>query len=1049
MRGDELFVVPSEKHVERLVREGRSAETRAALERRLAAAFLPGIVFVERGARRLALSAALSDPSDDALRGDELLDDLRRKGGRSWAKTIDALDAALGRLYAGGVGASDLAAVAERGGLVAAKAKTLGRAMRALEGRLERFGARDDRRLPEMLARALRDASPEDVEAVVGTKRLRTRWVLSWTPSSLAYFRALDEALSRVGGDARVIVPAFDRPLDMHRERDALEVLADELAAHLDAPLESEIVPPVLGDLGPASLADPSSASVDRSHVRIHRADTPAAQARAAADVVRRALSGGTCVERVAIALPSLDERSLVPLRRALEEAEIVAHETRGAPASGSSVVHTAFDVLDVAESLDRTTVARIVGSGYVDAFRFAPEGTPAREAQASLRRIARRLASTATKSGETAAERLVRTAAPDDAAGARGDAAGSSHSLDRALATALASILSAPAQAKGRVERARAVRASWSALGLGAAAGRGALDTFASDAAPKGIRRAERVAIARDARAWEWLMATLDLYESTASRVGVADAPIDADLFRNELGALLEAAATTPHAGRAGAVRVGRLDDFVGEALDLVLVLDANEGALPRDEARDAFVDLELLGAVEAARAGRRAAKSASSSAFGEHVGASLASSSSPSLATSSLASSRRVRDLASLAAVAAEASSIVFVSTREDASGTSLSPSPIVTALERMGVTPLPVTSTRRPIADESVARRAQREGAREGFFFDPSRPRSDVVGQLELGPEGRALVASTTGGDARPLSVTALERLARCPFMGYAHVVLAVREPSLQGELPDAREEGTLVHAALAAAFAATRALWPQRPRDEASIVELGVRAADATLADGEGHAPLRAVARLRVLDAVRAVLRAAIADETWDFDLAEQPFGSDAAASWPPFVIAAGDERLTLRGTLDRLDRAHDGHDGRAVRVVDYKRSKSKVAQTASALGETVLQVPLYARVARAATGRTATGVYVPFQPRDVHDAKVSAAAQKRMDELVDEPATGLAEIERRALELVVRARRGEFSPVPRSESECVHCAVSGGCRKPRFAMAADEEEEGTA
>lgn len=1034
MSGEELFVVPSDRHVERLVREGRSAETRTSFERRLAAIFLPGIVFVDRGARRLALSAALSDPSDETLRGDELLDEFRRKGGRSWAKTIDALDVALGRLYAGGVAASDLWAAAERGGgTVAAKARTLARAMRALEGRLERFGAHDERRLAEMLARALREASPEDVASVVGTNRLRARWILSWTPSSLAYFRALDEALSRRGGDARVIVPAFDRPLDMHRERDALEVLSDELAAHLDAPLESEIVPPVLGDLGPSSLADASSTGVDRSHVRIHRAEAPAAQARVVADVVRRALSRGTCVERVAVALPSLDERSLVPLRRALEEAGVVAHETRGAPATETSVVRTAFEVLDVAESLERAAVARIVGSGYVDAFRFAPEGTPAREAQASLRRIARRLASTATKSGGDATERLVRTAAPEDGH-PRGDGAGPSRALDQALATALASILSAPAQAKSRGERARALRASWSALGLGAAAGRGALDTFASDAAPRGIRRAERLAIARDARAWEGLMATLDLYERTASRVGAADAPVDADLFRNELAALLDAAATNPHAGRAGAVRIGRLEDFVGEPLDLVVILDANEGTLPRDEARDAFVDPELLEAIEALR-GRRASKS--SPPFEGRAGTAPAS---------SLAASRRARDLASLATVAAEARALVFVSTREDATGASIAPSPIVVALERMGVKPLPFTAERRTIADEDVARRAHREGVREAFFFDPSRPRSDVVGRLELGPEARALVASTTGGDARPLSVTALERLARCSFMGYAHVVLAVREPSPQSELPDAREEGTLVHAALAAAFTATRALWPKRPRDEASIVEIGVRAADATLADGEGHAPLRAVARLRVLDAVRAVLRAAIADETWDFDLAEQPFGSDAAASWPPFVIADDDERLTLRGTLDRLDRAPNG---RAVRVVDYKRSKSKVAQTASALGETVLQVPVYACVARAATGREATGVYVPFQPRDVHDARVSAAAQKRMDELVAVPAGGLAEIERRALELVVRARRGEFSPVPRSESECVHCAVSGGCRKPRFAMAPDDEEEGAA
>jgi hypothetical protein len=198
----------------------------------------------------------------------------------------------------------------------------------------------------------------------------------------------------------------------------------------------------------------------------------------------------------------------------------------------------------------------------------------------------------------------------------------------------------------------------------------------------------------------------------------------------------------------------------------------------------------------------------------------------------------------------------------------------------------------------------------------------------------------------------------------------------------------------------------------------------------------------VVRLRVRDAVRAVLRAALEDETWDFALAEQPFGSRAEEAWPVFELADGELRLALRGSIDRVDRAHDAG---SVRVIDYKRSKSTVTASAGSLGETALQVPLYACVASRALGVSATGAYMPTQARDVGPGnKPSAKAAARMDELVARPPGGFAEIEQRALTLIASARAGVLVPIPASEAECRLCDVSGGCRKPRFAMAPAEE-----
>lgn len=1037
MSSNELFVVPGERHVERLAREGQRAETRTSLRSRLAAALLPDIAFTDARECRLVLGVALADddpprpaaqldlfgaasPGATAAgpgqpRADALLSVLRARGGASWARLVAALDDAISLLRARGATAEHLDRVARSKGFLATRARTLATAMRALDLRLARAGARDGRLEGFLVADAIRQAALEEIEALIGGRHVRARWVLAWEPSDLAWWRALDDTLAPRGGGARIVLPTFDRPLAGGRENDPLDALAEEVARGLDGPPESETITPVLGDFSTVERGD-AVASADTSRARIVGASDAGAQARAVAKEVTRALAEGAAVERIAVAFPTMDERTVAPLRAAFEERGIVWHETRGAPPSAAPVVAAAFLALDAAMSLDRHVVARLLRSGWVDSGRLT--GEERREAERSLARLARALETSATAAGEDAVERLVRTATSRSGRGrsmTRHEEPSPDDVRDAAIAARLAVVLSAPREATTRAEHVRSARALWAELGIGTRAGRGGLAAFTSDAMPEGVPRAERLAIARDARAWDALVSAVDLHESAASRVGALDQPLDAASFRLELLELLDGAASQPGAGRAAAVRIARLADVAGDALDLLIVPDANEGVLPRDDASDALVSETLADAIGRASRGAFVAPAPGAT---------------------------RARELTALAVAASDARTIVLAYTREDASAAPLAPSLIVDQLARDGVPVADAEAEPPQRASIDVTLRVAREREREGFFLDPSRPRSEIVGDVAPTALVSCVLSNETGAGERPLAVTGLERFARCAFMGFAHVVLAARELEAKEELPDAREEGTLVHEALAAAFLATVELWPRRPRPREDILDAGEAAAEALLARWQGHAPLRAIVRLRVGDAVRAVLAAAIDDEAWDFVLAEQSFGARGQATWKALHLAQDEVRLALRGSIDRVDRAHDG---RSLRVIDYKRSKSTVTAAANALGETALQVPLYAAVASRELRLPATGVYLPTQARDIADARPSSRAAQRMDELVARPGdAAFAAIELRALEIAASVRSGALAPIPAHESECRLCAVSGGCRKPRFAMTPAEE-----
>src|SRR5581483_2083485 len=181
----------------------------------------------------------------------------------------------------------------------------------------------------------------------------------------------------------------------------------------------------------------------------------------------------------------------------------------------------------------------------------------------------------------------------------------------------------------------------------------------------------------------------------------------------------------------------------------------------------------------------------------------------------------------------------------------------------------------------------------------------------------------------GIARAMSVTLLERFARCPFQGYA-AMLAASGEEITRETPDAREEGNLVHEALRVAFEAIKDL----DAEEDELVAKAIAAVDVAVRSSHAST-LRNVALVRAKNEVEQVVRAYARDVGWQFAFAEKSFGRGEEGGWPELVL--GDVRL--RGTMDRVDVAQG--DPSHIRVIDYKRRQDHASP--SELGKHRLQL----------------------------------------------------------------------------------------------------------
>ncbi len=1030
------LIVANERQVERLALSGAHAETRASLQRRLLERLAPEVRLATPEETRLVLAESLRGAAED----DVLLGPLAtahaegqgrraRGAGAAWLGATDALDDAVGTLRAAGANADALARVQALGGATGTRAATLRRAFTALDSGLLAAGLVDGRAAWEHLVKALGAADPEVVAQAVGALHVRARHVLVWETADLAWWRALDDVLRRCGGSATLELPAFEHRLDAERDRDPLEVLVDDVARRSDEAPETRILAARFGDL----RLEGSPPSLEGIEVRA--AADATAQAHAVVDAIARALSEGVPVENVAIALPRIDEETLVPLRVALDEAKIPFHDSRGPAPTAAPIVAFALRVHRIASrGLPRREVAALLRSRYVDARAIAGVDD-AREARGLLHDVARVLEDTPTVAAPDEASALEETVR----AGRRGDPEARAR-----VVRALAEILGAVEHAKTRGAHARAARELWQKLGLPGRAGFDARRTLATDEVPDGIARAELRALSRDAHAWEVLMGALEAYETAIERTRLARRPASPEVFRHELERALEAGAPPPGAARALAVRIGRLPEVSGDALACLVVMDVNEGVLPASPPRDALLSEGLLEALR--KLDPRRAPAA--------------------------ASVRAARELGALAVASADVPRLVLTTRGRGDDGAALAPAPLAAWLLRGGVAtsrwigtmsgaPLTpraarlraILAGRRETIAELVpeaARRAATEALRESWHgrqdVDPKTARESIL-LGDVSPSHLAELASRTGVRAEdPLPVTSLERFARCAFQGYAAHLLGAKDRTIQGETPDPREHGNLVHDALAAAFAATGPMWRERPRDHEAIHVRALDAADGVFRREAAGSALRRVALDRAREDVVRVLAFSLADETWDFGFAERSFGEARdPETWPPLTLDHGGARLSLRGRIDRVDLAHD--DVGSARVIDYKTSKTAgLAATYRDLGRTALQLPLYALAARRALARAfADGVYLPLGDL-APSFRLSPQMQKRWKGLFEKEADAPAPIEARALEVVGRVREGKLAPRPADPGVCAKCSYDGGCRRPRFVAVLEEGGE---
>ncbi len=976
-----LFVVPTERHVERFTVAGYDALTLPSLEERLLVRLAPDLAVASRAEERTALRAALVrlkkrissvDPSAPAF--------------------VSVCESALDDLFARVVVLDPTLVV----GPFASRVRWLRALSDTVKAELALHGLCARRDAPLALAERVASLDPATVVEALGTNLIETRSLVDLGPRTLALLQSLDRKLSRLGGRASVSLPMFERPLDLERPRDPLETVATWAASWLDDAPRTEIVPARLGTLDGDPV--PPEAAMEVSHASALDED---AHAHAIAACVSERLRRGARVDAVVVAYARRDEPMLLALARAFDEAGIVAH---GLPKPPSALIAFVFEALAALTGSVRD-LGSLFGSPYVDL------GLHPRDARRRLSRLSKKLSTAPRARAESPREALF-------ASYARA-VNGRVVEEETAILTRIVDIFGRFPE-RGTVPVLVAATLDYLAvLGVERRAIRADPSVFSSDERDP-IESLERDAVARDARAFSDLVEALSAMEQ-AARLD-PEAVVERGRFVEELATLVGLAAPLPGAARSFAVRVGRLQDFAGEELDLLVVADATTRGLAGAPPRSPLVTSELLRALDPRGASSQAAEDA--------------------------------KVMAALGLAAARAREVVMTSYGAEGDE-AVDVAPQVAKLVEAGapseawgaVSRLDKPLTRHDVRIRSLllgadppselAERVHVERTREHFFLDERRPASTAIGTLGalLGEDLKASLSEETGGE-RPLALTGLERFAECGFRGFAHVVLGARDPAEEAELPTAREEGTRLHGALAVALEAAKPHLRRRPRDASAVQEAGMAAARRYLVSHATESALESVLDLRVMHAVMAVLREAVEDETWDFEAAEASFGEASdPASLPALVL--GENELSLRGRIDRVD---VGRARASARVVDYKRSS--IRDIVKKVGTTALQVPLYAMaVQKPLAVLVVKGIYYSLRESELS----KRPGPKDTGELAVDRALERGQAVDVALRAVRRVRSADVSPRPWSDTQCRACGFSGGCRRPRFAMPAEEEE----
>ncbi len=310
--------------------------------------------------------------------------------------------------------------------------------------------------------------------------------------------------------------------------------------------------------------------------------------------------------------------------------------------------------------------------------------------------------------------------------------------------------------------------------------------------------------------------------------------------------------------------------------------------------------------------------------------------------------------------------------------------------------------------------------------------------------------AELASRLPGDARrPLSASALEDYARCPYRYFVYRVLHAGPIEEGSDDLDPLTSGRLHHRVLEKFFVERRDRGALPLRGEPEEREHLLTVIDQVLIEFDerertGH-PTLFRARLRRLrsDLLRLIAREAQSpiEPGCQPALLEHPFGPlRIAAQGDAGLNAVGDDALHIAGIIDRIDIG----PGRAL-VLDYKTGQIKRYQDylRSELLRTSFQLPLYAAavkadpvvIARAGLdGESGAGaLQVSARYYAVRQASVSAAlSDDGLFALSGAVRTAAAEhnVAEVAYRLWRRLRVGDFRVAPKT---CEGCGLESVCR----------------
>ncbi len=271
----------------------------------------------------------------------------------------------------------------------------------------------------------------------------------------------------------------------------------------------------------------------------------------------------------------------------------------------------------------------------------------------------------------------------------------------------------------------------------------------------------------------------------------------------------------------------------------------------------------------------------------------------------------------------------------------------------------------------------------------------------------------------------SSSRLETFSNCPFQFFVRHLLEL-EPKEQPTLDmDASQLGSILHRILELTFKNA-----SNPHDLNEILQsLQTEAenvfATAPIVYGFRPSALWKIKKEHLLEKLKISVSALTEDSNWTPIAYEKNFGIKGT---PPLEIDLGDEKIKIRGVIDRVDENSNGH----LRVVDYKSGSSHLAASDLENG-TRLQLPIYALAVRDALhlGIPIDGFYwkiLAGEASSIKLAKFSTEYTEGMDGM-DAAILVLCE---HLLRIVRGVRSGEFSPVSPDGGCPDYCPAAQWC-----------------